>query len=234
MKIAYHVIGLLLLGTAGKIQAPKAVQFNIGKILNARPVTTLANQKLTTWTRGIDGNGAGDGYLTYSAAIFNGDKNPHALPDDPLISGDSSHPEILLHYNNPDSLNMQAHSFKGEDSVMFNVPKKKYKAVYLALTSAEGASNLHIRLTYTSDCVSQDFVEPDYYADLAPKDTGLCYLVHNLAKWGNKNNMTENDHHNIDLLKIPANPVWKLKSISISKTKPGYLVLWAAAGVKAD
>jgi hypothetical protein len=46
--------------------------------------------------------------------------------------------------------------------------------------------------------------------------------------------MTEKDHHNIDLLKIHPDPVKTLKSIYINKTKPGYLVLWAAVGVKAN
>jgi hypothetical protein len=44
--------------------------------------------------------------------------------------------------------------------------------------------------------------------------------------------MTEKDHHNIDLLNVHPNPAKTLKGISINKTKPGYLVFWAATGVK--
>jgi len=45
--------------------------------------------------------------------------------------------------------------------------------------------------------------------------------------------MTEKDHHNIDLLNIHPNPGKKLDSISITKPKVGYLVIWAAMGVKS-
>ncbi len=211
----------------------RTVQFNISALLNARPVTILSNSKLITWTKGIDGNGIGDGYLTLSAALFNGDKAPHALPDDPLFPANNSHPEIKLHYSNKDSLHNQACAIADEGQVEFSVPQEKYKDIYLALTSAEGSSSLQILFKYTDGKEVKNFVLPDYYLDIKPDDSNLCYLVHDLAKWGNKNNMTEKDHHNIDLLNIHPDPARKLKSISISKTKPGYLVFWAAAGGKA-
>jgi hypothetical protein len=210
------------------------VQFDISKISNARPVTILSNNKLITWTKGIDGNGVGDGYLTLSAALFNGDKAPHALPDDPLFHANNSHPEIKLHYSNKDSLQNQTCNIAGEGEVEFSVPQMKYKDIYLALTSSEGASLLHVHFKYTDGTEVKSFILPDYYLDIKADDPNLCYLAHDLAKWGNKNNMTEKDHHNIDLLNIHPDPARKLKSISISKTKPGYLVFWAAAGVKAS
>jgi len=212
---------------------PAAIQFNITHLLNARPVTILNNNKLVTWSKGIDGNGIGDGYLTRSAALFNGNKDPHALPDDPLFPANDSHPEIKLHYSNKDSINNQACAVLGEGQVEFSVPSAKYKAIYLALTSAEGASTLQIHFEYADGEENKDFVLPDYYLDIKPGDPNLCYLAHDLAKWGNKNNMTEKDHHNIDLLNIHPDPARKLKSIKISKSKPGYLVFWAATGVKA-
>jgi hypothetical protein len=211
-------------------QNTKTIQFDIRKILNARPVSTLNNKHITTWTKGIDGGGFGDGYLTLSAALFNGDKEPHALPDNPVFAANESHPEIKLHYSNADSLNYQTCNISGADSLKFAVPQQKYKAIYLALTSSEGASQLHIVLTYKTGDVNKEITLPDYYADLNPSDKSLGYLAHDLAKWGNKNNMTEKDHHNIDLLKIETDPGKILKSITIKKDKAGYLVFWAAAG----
>ena len=208
------------------------IQFDINKILNARPISTLTNNKLVTWTKGIDGNGIGDGYLTLSTALSKGDKDPHALPDDPLFPANGSHPEIQLHYSNADSLHNQATAIPGAGSVAFNVPKDKYTSVYLALTSAEGPSALKIQLSYSNGIEIKDFLLPDYYQDLPLNDSSFCYLAHDLAKWGNKNNMTEKDHHNIDLLKVRADPNRVLKSIIISKNKPGYLVFWAAVGVR--
>jgi hypothetical protein len=212
----------------------KVVQFDISKILNARPVTTIINKKLFTWTKGIDGNGIGDGYLTLSAALLNGDKDPHALPDNPLFPANNSHPEIKLHYSNKDTLDNQACAIAGEAEVEFSVPQAKYKDIYLALTSAEGASSLQVQFKYADGNEVKNFILPDYYLDLKPDDPDLCYLAHDLAKWGNKNNMTEKDHHNIDLLNIHPDPARKLKSITISKTKAGYLVFWAAAGIRAS
>ncbi|GAC1306790.1 MAG: hypothetical protein NVSMB24_17620 [Mucilaginibacter sp.] len=210
----------------------RAVQFDLGKILNARPVTVAASHQLLTWTKGIDGGGLSDGYLTQSAALLNGDKDAHALPDNPVFPANSSHPEIKLHYSNSNANHNQACSITGTDSVEFAVPKGKYSDIFLALTSAEGASHLHIQVIYNNGTTTADFVLPDYYQDIKPGDPNLSYLAHDLAKWGNKNNMTEKDHHNIDLLKITADPARVLKAIRISKTKPGYLVFWAAAGVK--
>lgn len=210
----------------------RVVQFNLGKILNARPITVVTNHRLTTWTKGIDGNGLADGYLTQSAASFNGDKDAHALPDNPVFAANSSHPEIVLHYSNNDTLHNQACSITGEGAVQFAVPKAKYSAVFLALTSAEGASDLHIQLIYNNGTETKDFVLSDYYQDIKPGAPNLCYLAHDLAKWGNKNNMTEKNHHNIDLLKITADLARVLKGVRISKTKPGYLLFWAAVGIK--
>lgn len=233
MRTISLLISFLFISTA-PYQPTQTVQFNISKILNARPVSTLKNNHLTKWTTGIDGGGIGDGYLTLSAALFNGDKEPHALPNNPLFAATASHPEIKLHYLNDDSVSNQTCNIKGADSVSFTVPQQKYKAVYLALTSSEGSSQLHIRLTYKSDAVVKDFIMPDYYDDIRPGNPTLSYLAHDLAKWGNNNNMTEKDHHNIDVLKVDTDPTKTLESISIRKEKSGYLVFWAAAGVAAE
>jgi len=216
-----------------KVQNNQVIQFDIYKILNARPVTTLTGGRLITWKKGIDGNGMGDGYLTMSAALFNGDKEAHALPDDPVFAANASHPEIKLHYSNKDSLHYQACAISGLEEVEFKVPEAKYKDVYLALTSAEGASILDVRLVYADGSEEKDLTLPDYFWDVKPDDPNVCYLAHDLAKWGPKNNMTEKDHHNIHLLNIHPDPARRLDRISISKNKATYLVLWAAAGVKA-
>ena len=209
----------------------RTIQFNISTLLNARPVTVLCNNKLITWTKGIDGDGIGDGYLTLSAALSNGDKDPHALPDNPIFPASNSHPEVKLHYSNKDSVNKQACAIAGEREIAFSVPQSKYKDIYLALTSSEGPSTLQVYFKYTDGIEIKDFILPDYYLDIKHDDPNLCYLAHDLAKWGNKNNMTEKDHHNIDLLNIHPDPARKLKSLTVSKTKPGYLMFWAATGI---
>jgi hypothetical protein len=229
-KGAFLISYVLLSGIANAQQKVKVIQINIDTLLNARPVTTVDNGKLTSWTKGIDGNGNGDGYLTMSASIIHGDKEPHALPDNPLIPATAAHPAIKLHYDNKDSVSYQARYVKGEGGFDFVVPHKKYNALYLSLTSAEGPSQLEVVLTYKDGAEAKDFTLPDYYNDIVTNDINLSYLVHDLAKWGKKDVMTERDHHNIDVINIHPNAKRVLTRISVKKSKLGFLVFWAATG----
>ncbi len=230
MKPFSWLLLLLLVCGFNQPKGHNVIQFNISSILNARPVTTLSTGKLATWKTGIDGNGKADGYLTRSAAKFNGDPDEHALPDEPLIAANSFHPEVRLHYSNHDTLNYQACSLPGDTSVAFSVPKGKYSMLYFALTSAEGSSSMKFHLTYADGEYIDEILLPDYYQDIPTNDPSLCYLVHDLAKWGPTNKMTEKDHHNIDLVQVQADPTRTLLEIKINKGKPGYVVFWAAAG----
>src|SRR3954471_5927887 len=85
----------------------REIQINIDTLLNARPVTTLTHGKLVTWSKGIDGDGQGDGYLTMAAALFNKNKVANALPDNPRIEATPEHPSITLHYKNNDGTGYQ-------------------------------------------------------------------------------------------------------------------------------
>jgi hypothetical protein len=209
----------------------KIIQIELNTILNARSVTTLTNGKLVKWTKGIDGNGEADGYMTMAASIFNGDKDPKALPDNPLFPATNCHPKILLHYSNNDSISNQTVAVTGAGSFKFEIPYHRYSKLFLALTSAEGASTIEVELKYTDGLETKTFKVPDYYADIQPNDPDFCYLAHDLAKWGTKNNMTEADHHNIDLLNILPDPTRILTGIKVDKSEAGYLVFWAATGV---
>jgi len=114
---------------------------------------------------------------------------------------------------------------------VFDAPHKKYSGLYLSLTSSEGASKLHITLTYNDGREIKDFILPDYYNDILEGDANLSYLLHDLAKWGPDNKMAESDHHNIDVLNIHPDARRVLKKVTVSKDKAGYLVFWAATGV---
>jgi hypothetical protein len=231
LLLIFSVLGIGVKTDAVKNE--KILQFDIVSVLNARPVTTLTNGKLITWTSGIDGGGKGDGYLTRSAAAFNKQDTTHALPDNALFKANDCHPEIQLHYNTRNSTHHQACSMAGATSVAFFIPKARYDELYFALTSSEGASQLHIELTYADGSNKIKDVElPDYYADLPENSANMCYLVHDLAKWGPANQMTEKDHHNIDLLRVIPDTEKQLESIKISKEKAGYVVFWGATGVK--
>jgi hypothetical protein len=222
---------LLVFTTIKGQEKSKVVQINLSNVLNARSVTTLTNGKLTTWTKGIDGNGEADGYLTHSASLFMGDINPKALPDDPLFPANEKHPEVLLHYSNSDSSSNQTVALTNAGNVHFDVPSDNYTALFLAFTSAEGASQIKVNLIYANGTETKAFEVPDYYLDIPAENTDWCYLAHDLAKWGKNNNMTEKDHHNIDLLTIHPDPNRQLTGIQMEKTEAGYLVFWAATGI---
>ena len=117
---------LFLFSSAQPHEKEKLIQIKLGKILYARPVTTLTNGKLVIWTKGIDGNGEVDGYLTMSAALFNGDNDQKALPDNPLFPATDKHPEVLLHYSNSDGIAKQAVSVSGVGCFSFNWKQKSY------------------------------------------------------------------------------------------------------------
>ena len=216
------------------VKKTKTIQINVSAILKARPVTVLNNGKLITWTKGIDGGGSGDGYLTMSAALFNGDKTPHALPDKPIFAANDSHPEIVLHYSNKDTAGNQTLNVAGEGEFEFNVPEHTYSSMFLCLTSSEGPSQLQFQLIYEDGTEGQNFLLPDYYDDLKPNDTNIMYVAHDLAKWDNKNKMRETNHHNIDAVNIHPNTKRVLTAIKVTKAKAGYLVFWGATGVTAD
>jgi hypothetical protein len=212
-------------------QDKHVVQIDISKLLNARPVTTLTTGKLVGWTKGIDGNGDGDGYLTHAAAIFNKDDSAHSLPDNPAFPANGAHPEIKLHYDNADSVHNQARFVSGEGEFLIDIPRDHYSAIYLGLTSSEGPSQLEFELIYTGNTEIKKHLLPDYYDSISAKDPDLSYVATDLAKWGKKNVMAEKDHHNIHLLKVSIDPHKKLKGITVRKAKGGYLMFWSATGV---
>ncbi|MEO6453247.1 MAG: hypothetical protein ABIN97_04205 [Ginsengibacter sp.] len=226
--IVLSAMGLLIINTAWFYKADKVIQIDVSSILNARSVTTLSKGNLITWTTGIDKE---NGYLTMAASAFMGDQDPHALPDNPLFPASKSHPEILLHYSNEAGAQNQTRCIPDSGEFIFKVPAHKYSDLYLSLTSSYGASSLQVILTYKDGVELRNFILPDWFKDIPENDPDFSYVAHNMGKWGNKNNLNEKDHHNIDALNIHPNPKRVLKNIKLRKLPGGYLVFWAATGV---
>jgi hypothetical protein len=221
-------IGTTIFSSGHYLKTDKVIQIDVGAILNARSVTTLSMGKLITWTTGIDKE---NGYLTMAASSFEGDHDPHALPDNPLFPASQSHPEILLHYANEVGAQYQTRCLPDTGEFIFKLPNYKYADLYLSLTSSYGESPLQIELTYIDGVEWRNFVLPDWYRDIPANDPDLSYVTHNMGKWGSKNNLNEKDHHNIDALNIHPDPNRLLTAIKLRKLPRGYLVFWAATGV---
>jgi hypothetical protein len=221
-------IAALIINAGYYYKTDKVVQINVGSILNARSVTTLTKGNLVTWATGIDKE---NGYLTMAAAVFNGDQNAHALPDNPLFAANHSHPEILLHYSNEAGEQNQTRYLPDSGEFVFKVPSHKYSDLYLSMTSSYGASALQFELKYKDGVELKSFVLPDWFKDIPEDDPDFSYVAHDMGKWGKKNNLNEKDHHNIDALNIHPNPKRILTSVKLKKLPGGYLLFWAATGV---
>lgn len=206
----------------------ETIQIDVSSLLNTRPITTLTKGNLVPWTNGVDRE---NGYMTVSASIYNSDKAPKALPDDPLIPADMHHPAILLHYSNNDGSKYQARYPADTNAFTINVPANNYKGLYICLTSAYGNSRISVDLIYKDGTEQKNFTVPDWYKDIPDTDPDFSYVVHDMAKWG-KNKMAETDHHNIDALNVHPDAKRTLTAVRVKNLSKTYIVFWAATGVR--
>lgn len=212
--------------------AEEVVQFDVAKILNARPVSVMAGGKLVPWTKGVDGAGKADGFMTTSAAVFNRDGQSHALPNDGKFPANPDHPEVALHFTDDEAVLPQACSLEGESVFELSIPANRYRQVFLFFTSAEGPSELKITMNYEGDRNDERSVAvPDYYNDAVPGDRNIFSLATELSKWNAEGRMAEADHHFIHGLRLNPDGERALKKITVRKTAPGYLVFWGATGI---
>ena len=231
-RILCAVVSSLLIGFAA--QADEAVQINVSSLLTGRAVTTLTEGKLVPWTKGVDGGGRGNGYMTVEAAEANGDKDAKALPGDGLFKATATYPDVQLNFTNKNGKGFQIRSVEGEGEFAFPVPSKHYKKMLLFMTSAEGPAQLHFKLTYADGSAEErDIKLPDYYFDAPAGDPNVFSLVTDLPKWNVVNKMTEKNHHYLHGVDVHPDATKELTSVQVSKTAPGYLVFWGATGVTA-
>ena len=208
---------------------------DVRAVLTGRTVTTLTDGKLVPWTKGVDGAGRADGYMTQEAAVANGDKNARALPGDGCFKATAVHPYVRLNFTNADGKSFQTRSVEGAGEFVFPVPGKQYKRMLVFMTSAEGPSDLQFKLAYADGTVEQRAVLlPDYYNAAPATNTNLFSLATDLAKWDTAGRMRERNHHYIHGVDLRPDARKALVSVQLGKTAPGYFVFWGATGVTAD
>lgn len=233
VKPLWTILFYPLLGLA--VQASEVVQIDVRPILTGRAVTTLTDGRLVPWTKGVDGGGRADGYMTSEASAVNGDKNAKALPGDGCFKATTSHPFVRLNYTNANGKDSQTRSVEGEGGFSFSVPRKQYQRMMVFMTSAEGPSHLRFKLAYADGTLEQrEVLLPDYYNNAPAGDTNVFSLATDLAKWNASGRMTERNHHNIHAVDLHPDARKELVSVQVDKTAPGYLVFWGATGVTTD
>ena len=234
-SLSAAVVGIAM-AWCGSSMGADTVQINVKSLLNARAVTTFSNGKLYTWSKGIDGNGNGDGYITHASAVFLNRTDVLTLPDSARFPANGNHPTMILNYSNTDSTGFQTHylgapsgNYSGIDSVTFPVPQGNYSKMYIALTSSEGSTALAVVTTYADGPVTSNFTCPDYAQALT---ANFFFVDSNLAKWSPANTVNETAGHNINGLNLSTDPAKILTSVKlVKKTTGSYLVFWGATGV---
>jgi hypothetical protein len=227
------MLSCVLIGFA--VRASEVVQVDVRSILNGRAVTTLTDSKLVAWTKGVDGAGFGNGYMTFAASVANGDTNANALPDNGGFAATVLHPYVQLNFSNADGKNPQTRSVEGKGGFAFSVATNRYERMMVFMTSAEGASHLHFKLGYADGTVEErDILLPDYFKDAPVGDANVFSLATDLAKWNAAGRMKERNHHHIHGVDLHPDAKKELVSVQVGKTIPGYLVFWGATGVTAD
>ena len=224
---------LLALVTSGSLGgAAEVLQVDVRSILNSRSVSTFTDGTLVGWTRGIDGGGSADGYLTEEAARHVGDGGVKALPGNGFFPANAAHPEVQLNYSNADGRGNQTLCVAGAGGFLFKVPARNFSRMLLFMTSAEGPSQLTLTLYYSDG--SEDRrkkLQPDYYNAPPVADRDFFVLAEGLAKWNAANRIAETSHHYIHGLDLNPNTAKKLTGVRVDKARPGYLVFWGATGV---
>jgi hypothetical protein len=217
----------------GVAAADTIVQVPLPGLLDGRTVATLTGGKVVPWTlgTGVDGGGSGNGYMTQAASMSLG-QNVKALPNDGKFPMDARHPDVELHFSNDaDATSPQTHPVKGATGFMFDVPNATYSKLFLFMTSAEGSSSIKVTLTYADTSEMINVTVPDYFNDVAATDPVVFILYGNMAKWGQNNNVAEQNHHNLDGIELHPMAGKTLQSVRVDKTANGYLVFWGATGI---
>lgn len=209
--------------------AAETVQLDLRGLLNARPVTVLAQGKLVAWRDGIDGPWSGE--ATQAATLAMGSKAAKALPDDGRVASRAGRPEVQLHFRNGEGEAPQVRrALKGD---AFTLPASgRFQQLYLFAMSANGDSRLKVELEYADGRVTRTLVVPDWGVGAKAGDPLAFNLLEDFGKWNTKHEEMEPDHHYLVGLDLQPDPARSLKAIHVQKDEAGTFTLWAATGVR--
>jgi hypothetical protein len=231
MKLLPISLCLVTAASFGIARAGEAVQIDVSKVFNNRPVTTVVSSNVVPMTGDVDAAG---GLITYTASKMVGSEDPYSLPDDGVFPANNKHALIILPYGNGDAKSPQSRKSRGEDTFSFSVPPKNYSKLWLMTTSGQGPTTLDVEMAYTDKTTGKRTVEvPDWYWELKADDAYRCYVAANLSKWGPKKQLEKN-HHFIFGIDIQPDPKKTLEKVTVMKTRKGILGFFGATGQVGD
>ncbi len=216
-----------------RARAETVVQLPIDALLDARPVSTLTGGKVVPWTAG-QGVDLMDGLVTNAAEASLGQTGT-ALPDDGTFPANADHPQALLHFSNSaPSASFQAHLLDDAGTFDFAVPKATYTALFLFMTSSQGASPLTVTMGYDGGTTSTfAFTLPDWgTGQPLPKDPPIFFnLASGMHKWTAQNAQVDVPVHTITGVLISPDSNKDLVTVAVTKAGTGQrLLLWGAVG----
>ncbi len=211
----------------------RTVQFQVGPLLNARLVTTLSNDALIAWNKGIDEKWSG--LATRAAADAMGSQTRIALPNDGLFPPNSFHPQATLHFSNADASGSQVHftARQTADSYSFETGNEAFSHLSLFFMSAFGASQISVEIAYADNTKETRNYSVEDWASKIPETNEKYFLAANLAKWGPKNTELEKDRHYIMGINLKPDPTKPVARVTINKPASATsLSFWGATGYR--
>jgi hypothetical protein len=225
--------GILTAGCSGLSVAtkPSVVQIDLGKLLNARVVTTQADGRLQLADHSLD-RGDTSVLITQSAAEVAKAGKLNALPDSGFFAANDEHPDVQLPYGTAGGGPQVHQSVDKTETYAILVPAKHYVQMQLFFISAAGPTPILVKLEYADGSSGQRVTQVTDFYYLPKSDvTNWFVLAEDFGKVNLKGRMTESVHHYIHGFNLNPDGTKVLRQIEVTKENSGSVLnLFGATG----
>ncbi|MDR3458041.1 MAG: hypothetical protein P4N60_11385 [Verrucomicrobiae bacterium] len=200
---------------------PSVVQIDLGKLLNARVVTTQADGRLQLADHSLN-HGFDSVLITRSAmeVAKSGKLNP--LPDSGSFAANQEHPDVQLPYGTAGGGPQVHQSTNKTETYAIPVPANHYAQMQLFFISAAGPTPISVKLRYADGSTEQRETQvADFYFLPKAGVKDWFVLAEDFGKVNLKAEMTESIHHYIHGYNLNPNPAKGLRQIEITKENSG-------------
>jgi len=219
----------------GRVSRDGAVQINLGKLLNARVVTTEARGRLQMADHSLN-HGWDSVLITKSAMEVAGSGKLNPLPDVGFFPANNEHPEVQLAYGIVGG-GAQVHQSTNRTEVYdVPVPTNRYAQLQLFFISAAGATPVSFKLLYADGSTEERVtVVTDFYFLPKTDVANWFVLAEDFGKVNLQAKMTEQTHHYIHGYNLNPEAGKVLRGIEVTKKDSGSVLnLFGVTGRKAN